>query len=94
MSTWIGLLALIIYAATLGGVCVMVWRYYRGFGRCLPALATAVYYVLLVIAPAPVGQAMRDGIPYPWGDAARNSASALALLSGLVLLHRVLKERK
>jgi hypothetical protein len=93
MSTWVGLLALMAYAASLGGLCVMVWHHNRSVWRCLPVVLTLSYYVLLMLAPAPVSQAVTAGRAYAWGDALRNSASGLALLSALWLLHRALKGR-
>ncbi|GGN32211.1 hypothetical protein [Deinococcus daejeonensis] len=92
MTAWLGLLALIAYAYGLGAAAVVVWRYYRGWLRWAPGVATLTYYGLaLFIARPPAYQAVLDGVPYPMGDALRSCASAIAFGLSLLLITRLLQ---
>ena len=91
MSAWLGLLALIAYAYGLGAASVVVWRYYRGWVRYLPGLATLVYYLLAWMYPHPATRAALDGQDYPLPDALRTSAGAVAFSLSLLLITRKLE---
>lgn len=92
MTAWIAVFALLAYGYGLGAGAVVVWRYYRGWVRYLPGLATLVYYLLAWMYPHPAARAVLDGQDYPLTDAARTVAAALAFGLSLFLITRLLKK--